>query len=330
MIRFLFLISFVIVSWFGDIQSIEPSDKNYLDRTYMKARLEPVDKVLHGAGQSTIAFCNYSNALGMDALPQIYMMYVALNDPNVGGWLGYLLRGLDEYSWDVIPQIGLTMTIDGGPEGSNYEDEVANGKYDTNIENLCLVLKEWNKPAFIRIGYEFNGSWNKYKADTYKKAFVRITKALRKHGLDQVATVWCFGIEPGGNNDFMSFYPGDKYVDWYGIDLFSTDDLNDPLTFSFLETAQKHNKPVMIGESTPRFIGVEKGEESWNSWYKPYFNLIRNTPNIKAFCYINWNWARYPQWNNWGNAQIQENDYILQKYREEMECELYLHSKKTK
>lgn len=307
-------------------------DNNYKERVYYNARLEPEKGVLHGAGQSQIAFCNYANALENKALPKIYMMYIALNDSNIDNWLTYLLDGLKEYPWDIIPQIGLTMTQDGGGAAASYEDEVAAGKYDANIEKLCQALKNWGKPAFVRIGYEFNGSWNGYSPETYRQAFRRVTDAFRRHNLDQVATVWCFGEDtsPGGNNDYMMFFPGEEYVDWFGIDLFLTQDLASEHTRSFLETASEYGKPVIIGESTPRHVGVEKGKVSWYEWYAPYFEIIRNNPQIKAFCYINWDWSNYPQWVDWGNAQIQDNEFVMMNYRNEMKCDLYIHAEKRK
>ena len=38
----------------------------------------------------------------------------------------------------------------------------------------------------------------------------------------------------------------------------------------------------MIGESTPRYVGVADGEQSWNNWYKPYFDMIYSSPQIQA------------------------------------------------
>jgi hypothetical protein len=33
-----------------------------------------------------------------------------------------------------------------------------------------------------------------------------------------------------------------------------------------LAAADTHKKPVMIGEATPRYVGVTDGEASWNQW----------------------------------------------------------------
>ncbi|HEX2955106.1 MAG TPA: hypothetical protein VHR47_14155, partial [Bacillota bacterium] len=168
----------------------------------------------------------------------------------------------------------------------------------------------------------FNGtSWNGYEAETYKPAFIRIVKAIRAHHLE-AATIWCAALPL---RNYMDFYPGDEYVDWWGIDLFLPSELKSQETFSFLGNADLHGKPVIIGESTPRSVGVGGGQGSWNRWFKPYFNLIRSSRVIKAFCYINWNWANYPQWSDWGDARLETKPVVADNYCNEMRLPLYFH-----
>ena len=82
----------------------------------------------------------------------------------------------------------------------------------------------------------------------------------------------------------------------------------------------------MIGESSPAKIGVDRGMESWNDWFKPFFLWIKNHPNIKAFCYINWDWGKDWKQPEWLNGRIEENNLISQNYAREMENSMYLHS----
>lgn len=294
----------------------------FVPRKDYKARLEPRSQVISGAGQSADAFARYVQAMDSTTRPVLYMTYTGLSNKDFKGWFARLKTNLDAYPWQLIPQVGLSMTRDGKPE-ERYEHRVAAGEYDANIENLCLALKEFNAPCFIRIGYEFNGNWNGYQAEPFKQAFIRITQALRKHQLEQVATVWCFATD--GKPDFEPFYPGDAYVDWWAIDLFSASHFTDPKTKAFLEKGLAANKPMMIGESTPRRVGVQDGQLSWNTWFKPYFELIHRNPHIKAFSYINWNWSGYPQWADWGDGRLETNPYVRNEFLKEMKSGLYLH-----
>jgi hypothetical protein len=305
------------------IACTERTGMDYQERVYYGAKSEPVSRVIHGAGQSDGAFDKYISALDSTTLPLIYMIYGGLRYTEWSSWTAIQQKKISRFNWGVIPQLGLSMTHDGMPE-EHYEHQVAAGKYDKETEAMVKALAAFETPVFLRIGYEFNGPWNGYQPETYKQAFIRIATCLKKYDAHNVATVWCFCPDPR-TPDFMAYYPGDEYVDWWGIDFFSTEHFTEPSAVNFLDSAYKHQKPVMIGESTPRFVGVHKGDSSWNEWYRPFFNIIRQHPHIKAFCYINWDWSRYKQWHNWGDARIEENETVRKKYLREMQSPLYLH-----
>lgn len=132
------------------------------------------------------------------------------------------------------------MTEDGIPS-AHYEDDVAAGIYDEQIENFIAGLRSLALPAYVRIGYEFNGTaWNGYVANSYKSAFTRIANMIRASGLE-VATVWCFAMD--GVMNYMDFYPGDEYVDWWAIDIFSAQHFNNINSDKFLDSAFIHQNP---------------------------------------------------------------------------------------
>lgn len=76
------------------------------------------------------------------------------------------------------------------------------------------------------IGFEFNGPWNGYNQGLYPIAFRRFVDLLREEGAHNIVTIWCY--EPNSPGDFDAvgpdgeplWYPGDEYVDWFGLDLF--------------------------------------------------------------------------------------------------------------
>ena len=83
----------------------------------------------------------------------------------------------------------------------------------------------------------------------------------------------------------------------------------------FLDAAEKHMKPVIIGEATPRYTGVGEGQKSWDRWFADFFDLVARRPGIKAVSYINWNWASYPQWHDWGDARLEADPVVAKLYR---------------
>lgn len=117
-------------------------------------------------------------------------------------------------------------------------------------------------------------------------------------------------------------------VDWIGNDLFGTRHFKnncDPITERLMVFAENHKKPIMIGESTAAKVGTLKGEESWREWFKPYFEWIEKHPNVKAFCYVNWNWAVDWKQPEWGDCRIEDNEMVKSNYIQELSKDKYLH-----
>jgi len=154
---------------------------------------------------------------------------------------------------------------------------------------------------------------------------------LRVAKVDNVATVWCACPFNLGTDPVEPYYPGDNYVDWFGVDVFFARHITGKYkpVEDFLKLAIKHKKPVMIGETTAAGTGVEKGKESWDEWFKPFFKLIHDHKQIKAFCYINWDWLKDKTWGSpgtWGNCRIEENKVVKKNYINEMSNERYIHN----
>jgi len=131
----------------------------------------------------------------------------------------------------------------------------------------------------------------------------------------------------------LKFYPGDNYIDWFGNDLFGVrhfKDNKDKVTEDFYKESKKHKKPLIICESSAARVGILKGEDCWNEWFDPYFKWIKNHNNVKAFCYINYNWGI--DWKNpgWGNCRIEENKVVKSKYYLELKDKKYVNNMKIK
>ena len=286
------------------------------------ALLEPQGKIINGAGQDLASYKNYWNVMHTNNKPMIYMTYVMLREATpdwADGLKTELMTNTDKFQ---VPQIGLSMTYDGTP-AKHYEQDVAAGKYDTQITAFIDGLQSLAIPAYVRIGYEFNGSgWNGYVPATYIAAYQRVTNMIRARGIE-VATVWDCSAD--GDANFMDYYPGDTYVDWWGINVFQASHFTDALGKNFLENSTTHKKPVLIGESTPRNTGVLNGQQSWDSWFAQFFNFIHINPQLKATGYINCDWSQ-TQLPSWGDARLEQNAIVSSKFANEMDSAQYLHA----
>ena len=238
------------------------------------------------------------------------------------------------------------------------EDSViaVSDKYDWVLDSIITICKQRGKSMFLRIGGEFNGSgegWNGggYHPYLYVKMFRKIVDMFAARGFrDSIATNWCY--EPAAANDFDSvdsrgarWYPGDDYVDWFGLDVFNYKDFDQSLpdydhrgitnkgkSERFLAMAREKGKPVFMSETSAMEINISSDEQDgindWNNWFAKFWHFIDVHKEIKGFAYINANWPidAYP---TWGDARIQNSPYVTQKYREEMKNPKYIHLNQT-
>ncbi|MFA5259266.1 MAG: glycosyl hydrolase [Candidatus Pacearchaeota archaeon] len=279
------------------------------------------NKIIHGAGQSLEMFKEYWNAVE-NHKPALYMTYVKIQ--NLDNWIKNIKEEIKQFP-NVMLQIGLNLRLD----GKDKTKEISEGKYDKEFEILFRLIEEFSNPVFLRIGYEFDKK-DKYNPETFVLAWRHIVDKFRLDNIQNIATVWCSCPYPG-TSLVEPYYPGDNYVDWFGIDVFSKDYINESYkpTQDFLKLAEKHKKPVMIGESSPARIGVDKGEESWDDWFKVYFKLIEKNPIIKAFCYINWDWGKDWKQPEWLNGRIHENEIVRKNFIKELSKKKYIHNLPT-
>ena len=291
----------------------------YLPRVNYGARLEPKNRIIHGAGQDARGFDEYRANFDSAHQPLIYLTYIGLCRPvdTVNDWGQRVRQELAAIAPQrVVPQIGLNLT-GGLDNGTGQDADVAAGRYDPQITAFADAVASFGRPVFIRIGYEFEGNWNNYQPATFSSAWIHITKILRKRGLP-FATVWCAAGASSGwpaLSHLMKFYPGDDWVDWWAVDVFSDDEFTRPQLSEFLDASRLHRKPVMIGEMTPRYVGVLDGPKSWERWFAPMLHLLRSRPEIKATAYINWEWREWSDrlgfnWRDWGDARLSRNAMV--------------------
>jgi hypothetical protein len=311
-------------------------ESDYVERVNFGARLEPAGGIVHGAGQDPASYREYSQLFGEEYRPMMFMTYITVTAGRqaVLDWQQEVQGALDSLAGqNTTLQIGLNLTA-GKDDGSGRAERVANGTYDAAIAAFVAAVEAFGVPAWVRIGYEFEGDWNGYTPEGYVSAFKYITGKIRDAGLEQVATVWCAAGGSAGFIDFdrlMTYYPGDEHVDWWGVDTFSPEELSNPWLAEFYALAAGHRKPVMIGEATPRYVGAGKGWESWQRWFKPFFEMVRRHPEIKAVSYINWDWVYWSDelgfaWHDWEDARLQNDPVVRDLYVEELSRPVWIHA----
>lgn len=296
--------------------------QNIQPRQNHGALLEPQGKIINGAGGKDLRdYQDYWDVMHAGNKPLTYLHYIPLDEATsdwADGLKSILLLNPAKFQ---IPQIDLALTS--WHDGGHYEQDVAAGLYDNEISMFIDGLQTLATPTYVRIGFGFNNVGNGYVPEYYKQAFIRITNMIRARDLE-VATVWDLVL--GGASNFIDYYPGNEYVDWWGLDAFETVHFTDAIGTSYLASASAHNKPVMIGECFPRHIGVLNGQQSWNDWFAPFFAFIHNNPQLKSFNYRNMDAATQIFPSDWGDGRLQQNAIVGNNFANEMDSLPYLHA----
>jgi hypothetical protein len=112
------------------------------------------------------------------------------------------------------------------PDSGGTLEEGASGAYNDHFSELAQTLVAHGEPdAVIRIGWEFNGSWMKWNAQTNPAAFAgywrQIVQTMRAVAGARFSFDWCPNRGRGSVAAELA-YPGDAYVDYVGLDSYDT------------------------------------------------------------------------------------------------------------
>ncbi len=146
---------------------------------------------------------------------------------------------------------------------------IARGDFDSDLANWGKQAARFGTPLISEFGTEMNGSWfswnarwngKKHGAELFKKAYRHIIKVTRKAGASNI--VWVFHVNNEDNpvkkwNRFEAYYPGDKYIDWLGVSIYSAQTPYETYTMAFTKSLPEvmarfakmaPAKPVIIAE----------------------------------------------------------------------------------
>jgi beta-mannanase len=111
---------------------------------------------------------------------------------------------------------------------------ILSGKHDAYIAGWAQGLAAYGRPVLLRFAHEMHNQtypWalgvNGNTAADYVAAWRKVHSIFRQQGATNVLWVWnpnTLGDRPSSAYDdlYRSLYPGDAYVDWFGLDIFNT------------------------------------------------------------------------------------------------------------
>lgn len=203
------------------------------------------------------------------------------------------------------------------------------GDYDTYIRNWARAAAEWGRPFFLRFAHEMNGDWTTWSpgllgntSQEFVAVWRRVHGIFLEEGATNVKWVWAPVVESEGPVSFADVYPGDSYVDWYGLSGYNWGNTREWSSWkSFSEIfgasyrAMKRmapKKPIIIAEVGCAEKGGNKAAWIRNAYLK---EIPARFPGIKAVCWFDAN-----KENDW---RVNSSSKSLRAYKRVAASRLY-------
>ena len=201
-------------------------------------------------------------------------------------------------------------------EGRIDLNSIADGSLDGYIGDAARTAAAWGKPLMIRFGQEMNGSWYPWSpaygnsAQSYVRAWRHVVRTFRRAGADNVDWIWTPYVETGNDLPIARFYPGDRFVDWAGVDgynwggRFAWKSFRELFARSYRRLVRLTTRPLIIGEVGCGEVGGDKAR-----WLRVM--LRRDVPRMTHFRAILW----FDQVDKKGDLRVDTSGPALRSFR---------------
>ena len=174
-------------------------------------------------------------------------------------------------------------------------DEVRDNDY---LRGWAEAAARVGGPIFLRYASEMNGTWQAYSGDPalYIRKWRMVTRIMRELA-PNVIMVWCPFATP--QSTITSYYPGDEWVDWVAVNMYSVHHydgdptkpaLDDPRQFlRYVYDLYAARKPIAICEYAATHYCAACNQDvtdfGLQQMSRLYESLARDFPRVKM---INW------------------------------------------
>lgn len=253
-----------------------------------------------------LVLSDFSDLIGR--MPNFLVWYEGWSSGDFGDLQRANLQLLD--SWDTVPVIAWDPMDQDGPPIDQPEYKLSNiirGDFDDYIDSWARGLAEFASPILLNFAHEMNGNWypwgigvNGNQPGEFVAAWRHVHDRFTAAGAGNVQWVWTPNeLYEGVPAPVDEVYPGDDYVDWFGMNGFnwgadihweSCDCQSAWRTFSeiFDSTYQQltamADKPIMIGEVASSEVGGDKAAWITDAYLEQMPNAY---PRIRAVTWFN-------------------------------------------
>jgi len=134
---------------------------------------------------------------------------------------------------------------------------ISSGVYDDYLRSYADSVRSYGHSVVIGFGHEMNATWYPWgythaSAATFVAAWRHIVTLFHQQGADNVTWLWTIQANQRGTGPILSWWPGDRYVSWVGIDGYYTNP-SDTFGSVFVPTIKQvqtfTRKPILLSET---------------------------------------------------------------------------------
>jgi mannan endo-1,4-beta-mannosidase len=171
-------------------------------------------------------------------------------------------------------------------------ESIIAGSWDPYLRRFARSLRSSHRPVFLRFAHEMNGDWYQWSGQpkAYVAAWRHIHDLFHAAGATNVQWVWSPNVNWDGLHPFAPYYPGDRYVDWLGLDGYNRPRTGwNPFTQviggSYEALTGLSDKPIIIAETgtaepTPAEAAAGDRKAQWIT--DLYRAAVPSMPRIRA------------------------------------------------
>ena len=152
--------------------------------------------------------------------------------PAVAHWFQDWVMGFDTAYMDAAASRGQMPLVTWEPWrfGAGLDQpeyalsKISSGRHDAYVRDWARAAARWGKPFFLRFAHEMNGDWTTWSpgingntSREFVAAWRRVHGIFRREGAANVRWVWSPVAHSEEHTPYGRVYPGDAYVDWFGI-----------------------------------------------------------------------------------------------------------------
>lgn len=240
------------------------------------------------------------------------------------------------YNWaQLVKEEGAAAHLSMEPRGGLNEIQD-----DDYLRQFARDAAAAEVPIFLRFASEMNGSWVPWHGDPelYIEKWRLVTNVMRQEA-PNVAMVWTPNSVPVATID--DYYPGDAYVDWVGVNLYSVayfdgdperpaDTVNPLDLIAPVYNMYADRKPIQVSEYGATHYTRATGEDTTNFSITKMLQLYHGTqmlyPRVKNINWFSMNTitdASNPE-RQLNNFSLTENTNVQAAYRKMLEAPYFL------